>query len=333
MSKRGLTLITGASGFVGSHIAALLAKQGRPLRLLMRKNSPTDLLKGISYETVEGDLRDYRSIKKAMEDVEYVYHVAALYSFWSKRKDDFKEINVEGTKNVCMAAQREGVEKLVYTSTAGAIGISDDPLRPCDEKTEWKDGWIKDPYVISKREAELVVLSYVSKGLPAVILNPTGPVGPGDIKPTPTGKMIVDYSRGRMPFSTKAHFSLVDVRDVAKGHYLAEKIGKVGERYILSAQNISTDDLLAWLSLLVGQKIPSIPMPHFMVRGMAPFLEALSYITRKPPMINRSFAKILSQYFWFDATKSQQELGLVYHPVDQAIRDAYEWFKKQGYIK
>lgn len=223
-----LTLVTGASGFIGGQVAFLLAGKNRPLRLLLRPGAATRHLAGLSYQTAYGDLRDYASLVSAMKGVEVVYHVAALFALWTRHREDFFEINVEGTKNICRAALTAGVKRFVYTSTTGAVGISDNPTKLLDETAEWNRGWTNDPYTLSKYEAEQVVKEYVGKGLPAVILNPTGPVGPGDVRPTPTGRLICDFIRGRVPFYVDAHFSLVDVRDVALGHFLAETIGEGG---------------------------------------------------------------------------------------------------------
>lgn len=328
-----LTLVTGASGFIGGQIASLLASKKRPLRLLLRPGATTRHLSGIDYQAAYGDLRDYASLVSAMKGVEVVYHVAALFALWTRNRRDFFEINVEGTKNICRAALEAGVQRFVYTSTTGAIGISDRPDNLLNEKAPWNRGWTNDPYTLSKYEAEQVVMEYVGKGLPAVILNPTGPVGPGDVRPTPTGKLICDFIRGRAPFYVDAHFSLVDVRDAALGHFLAETIGTVGERYILCAENLSARDLMTRLAVLAGKKPPTMKIPTFLIQRFAALNEWVAdHLTHRPPMITKPYAKLLPYYFWFDNTKSKKELGMTYRPVDDALKDAVAWFKKEHYV-
>ncbi len=333
MSSDSITLLTGASGFIGGHLARLLYEQGRSLRLLLRRGASTSHLKGIQFEPVYGDLRDYPSIVSAMKGVEVVYHAAALFALWARRKEDFFEINVLGTKNICQAALEAKVKKFVYTSTTGAVGISMDPKKPLDEDSSWNRGWTKDPYTISKYEAEQVVKSYVKLKLPAVILNPTGPIGPGDVRPTPTGQMICDFVSGHLPFYVDAHFSLVDVRDVAMGHYLAEQKGRIGERYILSGINLSAKELLEKIAVTAGKPAPRLQVPQPVIRAFAGMAEFFSnYITHMPPLITRAYAKLLPYYFWFDASKSVKELGLKYHSIDTAIQDAIAWFKAEGRV-
>lgn len=328
-----LTLITGASGFIGGQIAQLLHSEHRPLRLLVRRTSHTKHLGELYFETATGDIRDPTAVEKAMKGVKVVYHVAALFSLWTRNKNDFYDINVGGTKNICAAALKAGVERFVYTSTTGAVGISDHPDRLLNEETGWNRGWTNDPYTLSKYEAEQVVREYVAKGLNAVILNPTAPVGPGDVHPTPTGKMISDFIRGRIPFYVDAHFSSVDVRDVALGHLLAEEKGKKGERYILSAENLSAQRLFEMLAEVSGRRPPRVKIPTGVIKKFASVAEWLAdYVTHKPPLITRPYANLLPYYFWFDNSKSKEVLGLTYRPVKEALKDAIEWFRVNGYI-
>lgn len=324
------TLLTGASGFVGGQIAHLLHEKGRPLRLLLREQAQTTHLHGIKYETARGDLRDPTALAQAMKGVEVVYHVAALFALWTRRKQDFFDINVTGTENMCQAALKAGVKKFVYTSTTGAVGISDRPDKLLTEESPWNRGWTNDPYTLSKYEAEQVVKKYIQKGLPAVILNPTGPVGPGDVHPTPTGGMIRDFINGKIPFYVDAHFSLVDVRDAALGHWLAETKGKIGERYILCGENLSALEIFTKLAVLSGKKPPKIKLPTPLVQKFATVAEwTANHVTHKPPLLTKPYAKLLPYYFWFDATKSKKELGLTYRPIDVALKDAIDWFKHQ----
>lgn len=331
-SVDNLTLVTGASGFIGGHIAKLLSDEGRSLRLFLREKSQTKYLKGVEFQTAYGDLRNGEAVKSAMQGVDTVYHVAALFALWTKNRQDFFDINVTGTRNICEAALAAGVKKFVYTSTTGAVGISDSPNKLCNEKTVWNRGWTNDPYTLSKYEAEQVVLEYVQKGLPAVILNPTGPIGPGDVYPTPTGKMICDFVKGTVPFYVDAHFSMVDVRDAALGHRLAEERGVIGERYILCGENLSALELLTQLATIVGKKPPKIKLPHAVLQSASGILEWVAdHITHKPPLITKPYAKLMPLYFWFDNSKSKKELGLKYRSVQTGLKDAVKWFQENGY--
>ncbi|MDB4935243.1 MAG: NAD-dependent epimerase/dehydratase [Labilithrix sp.] len=328
-------LVTGASGFVGASVARVLLDRGREVRLLLRESSDRRNVDGIDAEIRLGDLRDAAAVSAAVAACDEVYHVAAEYSFWSPRPSTVYESNVGGTANVMDACLEHGVERVVYTSTVGTIGLGGDAGRDVarDEQSAIAEGQFCGHYKRSKLEAETTALGYVARGLPLVIVNPSAPIGPWDRKPTPTGKILVDFVRGRMPAYVDTGLNVVHVRDVAIGHVLAAERGRIGERYILGNRNMSLAEILRVVGALTGKAAPTLRIPYGVAyaAGLASTLIA-DCITRKPPGIPLDAVRMAKFNMFFSAAKAVQELGLPQTPVEQAFEAALGWFSANGYL-
>ena len=326
-------LVTGASGFIGGHVVRKLVEKGEDVRILIRKTSNISHIGDLKVEKAYGDITDYGSVVKAMEGIDQVYHVAALYKTWQPDPRNFYRVNVEGTVNVMKAAIEKKVKKVVYTSTVAAVGIVEEEGNLCDENCIWNLGFSEDHYTISKFQAEMEVIKMICKnGLPAVIVNPSAPIGPADWKPTPTGQLIVQYLKKRIPAYTDTSLSLVDVRDVAEGHILAMEKGKIGERYILTAENLSLKLIFEKLYKITGIKPPRLKTPYGVNYAFASFLEFIASITGIEPPLSRSYVRITKGRLAFDNSKSVKELGLKYTSIDNALEDAVKWYRENGYI-
>lgn len=329
-------LVTGATGFIGANVARVLLERGRSVRVFARPGSDRSNLKGLDVEIAEGDLRDAASTARAVDGCEEVYHVAAEYTFWSNDPEAVFESNVTGTRNVLEACLASKVRRVVYTSTVGTIGLGGDapPEVPRDEESPpAKDQFTGSTYKRSKLEAELTALGFVDRGLPLVCVNPSAPVGPWDRKPTPTGKILVDFMRGDMPAFLDTGLNIVHVRDVAEGHVLAAEKGRVGERYILGNRNMSLAEILQSLARLSGRKAPKIRIPY----GVAWLAGAASTaiadrVTRRPPRIALEAVKMARFHMYFSAAKAVRELGLPQTEPDVAFADALAWFRERGYF-
>ena len=256
------TLITGSTGFLGSAVLRELLDDGREVKLLIRKDADTSNIDGLDVEIAYGDLRDLESIRSALNGCDILYHVAAYYSLWDRDQQLIYEINVEGTRKILQAAKEKGLEKIVYTSTVGCIGLNEDQT-PATENTFFNKNTLSNDYKKSKYQAEQVALEFARGGLPVVIVNPSTPVGPRDIKPTLTGKIILDFLNREMPAYLDTGLNLIDVKDCARGHILAEQKGVPGERYLLGNQNMSLLDILLTLEKITGLKAPRIKMPFW----------------------------------------------------------------------
>lgn len=327
------TLITGATGFIGSAIARKLYESGRDIKILLRRETYLENLQGIEYEIARGDLTDLASLEAAMKGCNRVFHVAALYTMWTKRPDEIFKTNVDGTRNVLEAARKTGIERVVYTSSVAAIGHRADG-KPSDETVEWNLEWVGDPYVKSKHLAKKLAEEYARQGLDVVITCPSAPVGPGDIKPTPTGQMIVDFLNGKIPFYFHGGFDFVDVEDVAIGHLLAEEKGRQGESYILGGTNMYLKDAYALIAKIIGRKPPSFEIPHGLDLFMAWTLEKIAdYITNRPPLITLGGARMVKLPPFYDHSKATRELGYNTRPVEETFRRAINYFAERGYWK
>jgi len=333
MATDGPTLLTGATGFVGSAVARVLAARGHRLRLLVRATSDRRNLAGIEAELALGDLTDAASLARAAAGCRYVMHVAADYRFWVPDPQAMLRANVDGSVAVMRAAQAAGVERIVHCSSIAALGTNADGS-PADETTPVNEADFIGTYKRSKFLAERAVMDLVHhEGLQAVVVNPAGPVGPRDIKPTPTGKMIRDAAAGRIPAYINTGLNLVHVDDVAEGHALALERGRIGERYILGGENLLLKEVLALVSDVVGRKPPTIELPEAVVWPAALFMEGLARLTGIPPMMTRDHLKMARKKMFFSSAKAMSELGYAPRPVRAAIEDAVAWFRANGMLR
>lgn len=326
-------LVTGATGFVGSHVASFLLEKGYNVRILARPGSDRrNIPDARDVEIFEGDLRDASSVARAVAGCQEIFHVAADYRFWARDPGELYASNVEGTRHLLDAAIKSGVEKFVHTSTVGTIGLANQPT-PCDENTPFDPRQWGSPYKDSKKQAELLALSYLSRGLPVVVVNPSTPIGPRDRKPTPTGRIIVDFMRGKMPAYVHTGLNFVHVRDVAEGHWLAARNGRVGERYILGNENLSMIQFLRLLSSLTGQKPPAIRIPYRLAHLVGAASTAYAdWVTHREPAVALDAVKMSRRFMFFDPSKAVRELGLPQRPVKEAAQDALDWFAAEGYF-
>ena len=322
------TLVTGATGFLGSALARELLKDGRTLKLLVRKNSDTRNIDDLDCEVAYGDLQDRDSLKSALTGCQTLYHTAAYYSLWSRDKKLIYDINVQGTRNILESALEMGIEKVVYTSTVGCIGLSENGS-PANENQPMNTATLCNDYKLSKYEAEQVAHELFGRGLPVIIVNPSTPVGPRDIKPTPTGKIILDFLNRKMPAYIDTGLNLIDVADCARGHILAEEKGRLGERYILGNKNMSLKEILLALETLTGLKAPRIKMPYWVAYAAGLACEwASDNITHQPPSVPLAGVKMAKYFMYFDPSKAIRELGLPQNPVENALGQAVRWFKE-----
>jgi len=323
-------LVTGATGFVGGAVARALIRAGVDVRVLARSQSDTQNLSGLPVERVEGDLLNPTSLRTALAGCQQLYHVAAYYALWAKDPSIFYDINVTGTCNVLTAARLAGIQRTVYCSTIGAIGL------PADgglgtENTPVSLDQMAGHYKRSKYLAEQEVLKFASEGLPVVIVNPSAPVGAGDVKPTPTGQVIVDFMKGRMPAYIETGLNIVDVDDVAAGHLLAMEKGRQGERYILGCRNLMLKDVFDILSGLTGIKAPSLRLPRSAVLPLAYVNQWIANLTGQPPRIPLEGVKMAKYRMHYDCSKAIRELGIPQTPPEAALEKAVQWFRSHGY--
>jgi dihydroflavonol-4-reductase len=330
--KDGVVLLTGASGFVGSAVAERLKAAGFHVRALVRPSSPREHLTTLGLELVLGDLRDPASLRAAFPGVRYLFHVAADYRLWARDPSELARTNVDGTSALMQEALRARVERVVYTSSVATLRASSDGIS-ADESMPLSEAEAIGVYKRSKVVAERAVEALVGQGLPAVIVNPSTPIGPRDVKPTPTGRIILEAAAGRMPAFVDTGLNMVHVDDVAAGHLLAFERGRVGERYILGGQNASLAEILAVVAQQVGRKPPKIKIPR---RAMVPFAymtEAVASFTGKEPMLTRDGLKMSKNKMFFSSAKAERELGYRARPYVEGVRDAIAWFRQAGYLK
>jgi len=323
-------LVTGATGFVGGAVARALVRAGVDVRVLARSRSDTQNLSGLPVERVEGDLLNPASLQKALSGCQQLYHVAAYYALWAKDPAIFYDINVTGTRNVLAAARLAGIQRTVYCSTIGAVGL------PANgglgtEVTPVSLNQMAGHYKRSKYLAEQEVLKFATEGLPVVIVNPSAPVGAGDVKPTPTGQVIVDFMKGRMPAYIETGMNIVDVDDVAAGHLLAMEKGRQGERYILGCKNLMLKDVFDILSALTGVKAPSLRLPRSAVLPLAYVNHWIAHLTGQPPRIPLEGVKMAKYRMHYDCSKAVRELGIPQTPPETALEKAVRWFRSHGH--
>lgn len=332
MPVTGPTLITGATGFVGSAVARSFAARGHALRLLVRRGSDRRNLAGLDAELVEGDLTDPASLARAVAGCRFVAHVAADYRIWVPDPDAMLAANVEGTRALMRAAMAAGVERVVYCSSVAALGLTGDAT-PADEQTPVTRAKIVGVYKQSKFDAEQVLLDLVAtEGLPAVIVNPAAPVGPRDIKPTPTGRMIADAAGGRMPAYVDTGLNIVHVEDVAEGHALALERGVAGQRYILGGENLTMAALLALVDEVTGRPQRRLRLPVSALWPVALVSEAAARLTGGEPRVARDHLRMARKTMFFSSARAEAELGYRARPARAAIADAVGWFREHGRI-
>ncbi len=322
-----LTFVTGATGFVGSHVVRLLLQRGDRLRILVRNSSRRTNIEGLGCEIAIGDLRDSMSLQRCVQGCRRVYHIAADYRLWARSPQEIYDSNVGGTRNLLSACCEAGVERVIYTSTVGAIGMRNDG-QPGDEDTPVRLDDMIGHYKRSKFMAEQVAREFASSGLPVVIVNPTTPIGAGDIKPTPTGRIILEFIRGRMPAYVDTGLNIVAVEDVAQGHLLAEERGRVGERYILGGENWSLEEILEALASICGKHVRCVPMPWLMAL-VAGYVDnvVMGTIFRREPTIPLEGVKMARHKMYVSSDKARRELGYEPRPVREALREAADYFR------
>jgi len=325
------TLVTGAAGFLGSHVARQLVARGEAVRVLIRASSSNRAISDLSLEYVTGDLRDAASLERAMNGVQRVFHVAADYRLWAKHPQDIYDSNVGGTKNLLEAAKRAGVGQLIYTSTVATIAV-DRPELP-NEFTEAKLEEMIGHYKRSKWMAEQEVLKAAKEGFPAIVAMPTTPVGPWDWKPTPTGKIILDFLNGKMPGYVDTGLNFVGVEECAAGHLLVSEKGKIGERYLLGAENLTLKEVLDTLAKITGLPAPGMKIPHSVALGVAYVESAFSRLLGKEPGIPVEGVKIARHKMFVDASRARRELGFQPGPVAAALERAVRWYQENGYVR
>jgi dihydroflavonol-4-reductase len=327
------TLITGASGFVGSAVVRQLITAGHDVRALIRPYSDFRNLTGLPVEIVYGDIRDRGSLDRATMGCSTLFHVAADYRLWVLKPSEIYETNVIGTRNMMFAAMNAGIKRVVYTSSVATLGVTQNGS-PADEDTPVSLKEMIGHYKRSKFMAEAEVKRFADKhGLPVIIVNPSTPVGPRDIKPTPTGRIIVDAGSGRMPAYVDTGLNLVHVDDVAIGHLLALERGKVGDRYILGARNMSLKEILYTIATFTGRNPPKIRLPHDLVFPVACVSEAWArLVTKKEPRVSLNGVRLARKKMFFSIEKAKSFLGFNPRPVEEGLRDAVDWFRKNGYL-
>ncbi|MBZ5619247.1 MAG: NAD-dependent epimerase/dehydratase family protein [Acidobacteriia bacterium] len=314
-------LVTGASGFLGWHVARVLLERGYSVRALVRPDSRVD---GLDVQPVTGDLRDPASLERAVAGCGLVFHVAADYRLWAKDPRDLYRSNVDGTHNLLEAAHAARVERIVYTSTVGCIGIPRNGIG--DEDTPVSLADMTGDYKRSKYLAEGVALEYARDGLPVVIVNPSAPVGDHDVKPTPTGKIVVDFLNGHMPAFIDTGLNVVDVRDVAEGHWLACERGRTGERYILGSENLTLAQILEKLAHITGRKAPTMRLPYAVAFCAGACSTAWANVTGTPPRVPLNGVRMARKKMWVTHEKARRELGFNPGPAEAALTRAVEWF-------
>jgi dihydroflavonol-4-reductase len=325
-------LVTGATGFVGANVTREILREGGTVRVLARPNGDRRALAGLSVEVCEGDLCDPASLRRAVQGVRTVYHVAADYRLWTRRPEELYRTNVEGTRAILQAAADAGVRRVVHTSSVGALGIPKDGA-PGTEATPVALADMVGPYKASKFLAEQVALGFALKGLPVVIVNPSTPIGPWDVKPTPTGQMIVDFLRGKMFATLDTGLNLVHVRDVARGHLLAAERGKVGEKYILGNANLTLTEIGGLLAELAGSRAPRVRIPYAVAWLAAGCMEVAARVGGGTPRASLTAVRMARKRMFFSAAKARRELGLPQTDVREALRDATDWFVEHGYVR
>ena len=328
-----LAFVTGASGFVGSAVARALLAAGYRVRALVRRTSPRSNLDVEGLQVAEGDMLDERAVARAVAEARYVFHVAADYRLWAPDPGEIVHNNVEGTRIVLRAAQAAGVERIVYTSSVATLRLNPDGV-PADESEMLSQDRAIGAYKRSKVAAESLALQMASReGLPLVIVNPSTPIGPRDVRPTPTGRIVVEAASGRMPAFVDTGLNLVHVDDVAGGHLLALQRGRIGQRYILGGENVTLARMLEMIAGLVGRRAPRVRLPRRAIYPIAFASEAIARFTGREPFATLDGLRMAKYRMFFTSAKAQSELGYTARPVIEALKDAIAWFRQAGLIR
>jgi len=324
--------VTGATGFIGASLARELLELGCEVRALVRHGSDRRNLNGLEIEFWEGDLRDRHSLAKGLTGCDTLFHAAADYRLWTRDPATMYAVNVEGTRSILQAALAKEISKVVYTSSVGTLG-NPGKGTPGTEETPVSFSDMVGHYKKSKFLAERAAESFIEQGLPLIIVNPSTPVGQLDIKPTPTGKIIVDFLNRKMPAYLDTGLNLIDVQDCAKGHILAALHGRIGEKYILGNENLTLKDIFTLLQQISGLPAPRVKLPYTPILLAAYLNEGISMLTRREPLIPLAGVQMAGKLMFFDSSKAIRELGLPQHPVKNALEKAVDWFRAEGYVR
>jgi len=324
------TFVTGATGFIGASIVRELLRDGREVRALVRAGSDTSNLAGLDVEHWRGDLLDRASLQQGLKGCDLLYHAAADYRLWTRDPAEMYRINVEGTSAILEAALENGLSRVVYTSSVGTLGNPGDG-KPGSESTPVTLADMVGHYKKSKFLAERAAESFVGRGLPLVIVNPSTPVGPMDIKPTPTGRIIVDFLKRKMPAYLDTGLNIIAVEDCARAHILAGQRGRIGEKYILGNTNLTLRDIFCLLAEITGLSAPKVRLPYLPILLAAYVNEGIARVTGREPLIPLAGVQMAAKFMYFDSSKAVRELGLPQTPVREALERAVEWFRKSGY--
>jgi dihydroflavonol-4-reductase len=325
------TLITGATGYIGSAVVRELLNKGQDVRCLVRETSSVKNLDGLRLELSCGDIGAIESVRRAVNGCDTVYHLAALYANWLPDAGLMYRVNEEGARNVMQACREAGTRKIVYCSSVAALGAHG--RSPADETARFNLNSTRDHYYISKHRAEQVVLQYIRGGLPAVIVNPSNPIGPRDIGPTPTGDLIISILKKRIPGYVDGGLNLIDVGDCARGIVAAMEKGRIGEKYILGNTNISIKEYFDQIVKVAGRGLsPKIRLPAWLAVFSGYGYQALARLNGKPPITSASWVRVGSHYSWWDCSKARKELDLGSRPVEESIAEAVKWFEANSYV-
>lgn len=324
-------LVTGAAGFIGSNVVKLLMEDGVDVRAMVLPGEDTRNIDGLEVERVEGDVLDPPSLDAALKGCDTLFHLAAIYSIFSKDRGCFYRVNLQGSRNMLWAAKRADIERIVYTSSIAALGVKAGTL-PADEETEFNQFDRANDYVLTKYLSQQEALTFAREGLPVVIVNPCFPYGEGDVAPTPTGKIILDVANGLQFMAYEGGINIVDVKDVARGHLLAAKRGEVGETYILGNENVTIKDLFEMVARTVGLDVRIVQMPLPLAKLYGWLWEKWAGISGHQPMTTAKEIAYSNQFLFYDISKAREKLGYDPTPVEESMRRAIDWFTGEGYI-
>jgi dihydroflavonol-4-reductase len=326
------TLVTGASGFQGSAVLRALLERGEPVRALVRPRSNRQNLDGLPVEIALGDLTDRQSLADAVRGCQAVFHVAADYRLWAADPAELYRTNVDGTRTLLEAAGEAGVARILYTSSVATLGSRPDG-EPADERTPAKLDHMIGHYKRSKYLAEQAVRELAGRGLPVVILNPSAPIGPRDIRPTPTGRMVLEAARGHFPAYVDTGLNVVHVDDAAEGHLLAFERGRIGQRYVLGGENLPLGEILGTIAQLVGRRAPRLRLPPGLLLPLAHLAETAARLRGgREPLLTTDGLRMARKRMYFSSALAERELGFRARPALEALRDALDWYRRHGYL-